>query len=56
MYACTIGNSIELLIRSTVNLMLVDSNSLPQKNRSSTMSFPTQLSFDRVVYFLGAGH
>ena len=40
-----------------LNLMHVDSNSLPQKkNRSSATSFLTQLSFDRVVYFLGAGH
>ena len=37
--------------------MHVDSNSLTQKkNRSSMTSFPTQLSFDRVVYFLGVGH
>ena len=39
---------------STVTQMHVDSNSLPLKNRSSTTSFPTQLTkfFLRVVCFL----
>ena len=51
-HAYRFRRALELKFWSAVNLMHVDSNSYLRKNRSSTTSFQTQLSFDRVVYFL----
>ena len=50
-----LGNLSGYKVWSTVTLKHVDLNYLPQKKSALDKLFPTNF-FDRVVYFLGAGH